>query len=37
MGLKKKVEKDALVNAEKQGILQDERLKQESGAYFGKP
>ena len=37
LSLKKEVEKQALENAEKQGLLQDERLSNQSDAYFGKP
>ena len=37
LAMKKEVEKQALENAEKQGLLQDERLSNESDAYFGKP
>ena len=37
LGLKRKVESEALINAEKQGILKDERLKTVGDAYFGKP
>lgn len=37
VSLKNKVEKEALVNAEKQGILKDDRLTTPGDAYFGKP
>ena len=37
LSLKKKVEKDALINAERQGILNDERLITQNDVYFGKP
>lgn len=37
IALKKHVEKEALKNAESQGILNDERLSTEGDVYFGKP
>ena len=37
MSLKAKVEKEALKNAEEQGLLFDERLKNPGDVYFGKP
>ena len=37
ISLKKKVEKEALLNAERQGILNDERLTTPSDVYYGKP
>ena len=36
-GLKKTVEAQAMVHADEQGILNDERLKTEGDVYFGKP
>ena len=37
LSLKKKVEKEALLNAERQGILNDERLITPNDVYYGKP
>ena len=37
IGLKKKTEELALINAEKQGILKDPRVVEESGDYYGRP
>ena len=37
LSLKKKVEKIALVNAEEQGILQDSRVTEEDGDFYGRP
>ena len=36
-GLKQKVEKEALINAEKQGILKDERLSNKDDVYYNQP
>ena len=35
--LKKTVEREALLNAERQGILKDERLNNPDDFYYGKP
>ena len=37
LALRKEVEKQALENAEKQGLLSDERLRTPSDDYFGRP
>ncbi len=37
MSLKKKVEKLALINGEKQGLLKNERIYKKGDVYFGNP
>ena len=37
INLRERVEREALLNAEEQGILQDERLQTQGDIYFGKP
>lgn len=36
-GLRKEVEKQALINAQKQGLLSDERLRTPEDVYYGRP